>query len=147
MREERFPAIVVIASAAALLSALFLPWYGTVAHTPAGTILAGADAWHASAKIAAMLTGIAAITLALGWSGVGSPRMMSMSSGHLKLLGTAALGLIVFRLVSGPYDVGVVSGSQGPIGHAGAFVALAAAMGLLAGARLARPRPLVATAT
>ena len=125
--------LIAAASGAALLGALFLPWYG-IELTVADVLLSGsANAWQSLTLIDVLLLGVALAAI-----GVPVARAAGWAAGESRLLVVAgALGmlLVLYRLavLPGP-GVETVGGDRIEFGReVGLVVALVAAAGVLYG--------------
>jgi hypothetical protein len=118
-------------SGAALVVALFLPWYGAK-----GTS-ATATAWEALAVNDAILLLIALFAVAL-WAAAATQRTAAVPvalASLTALLGLVATILVVVRLVWEPVlGGGIVDGSGGTTREVGIWLALAASFGIFLGA-------------
>jgi len=150
LRRLRVGEWIAGASGVLLLVALFLPWYeigeGFVA-APADKLDAHASAWDAFTVLDVLLAlgALGAIAVLVVTAAYSTPAVPLAMQTFLAILALLLLVLLVFRLIDPP-DVSFVQSGGGPgsRGHvaevdraAGAWVGLAAMLGIFAGALLA----------
>jgi hypothetical protein len=134
--------LIAGASGALLLAALALPWYGHATDVTGVVLTSSATAWQVVPSLATALFALAVVAVALPAvraAGVLPARVRV--DRLLTAVGLLALALVLFRFVDVPTPtVELVPGDRRESSReVGVYLALAAALGIVAGGLRARP--------